>query len=167
MSGWQKAVQNVRNGLKLRKVLEQAAKDNRFFPDIKNKKTFCNQMALIYLDLLGYDINPVLWVDGNIYNTNTWRSFGKALENKVLQISPEEAQKRANRGIAVYVLSRAGEPRNHAAIVYPTFLPYNKEKGVKVSQAGGKCGIYWISKWQAWGDLWQHAGIKYFVLERK
>ena len=164
--GWKRAIRNLKRGLKLKAFLDKAVKDKKYFPNIKKKKTYCNQWCLVYLKLFGYDISSILWHDEEISNTNTWRSFGKAIENKVLQIDPIEAQKRANRGEMVYVLSRKGEPSNHAAIVYPTFLPYNKEKGVRISQTGGKPGTWWISEWQAWGDMWQHAGIKYFVLEK-
>ena len=165
--GIKRLVQNVNNGIKLKTFLDKAVLDKRFFPITQPKrKTFCNQFTLIYLALLGYDIDPVLWNDGIIDNTNTFRSFTKAIENKVLQITSEEAQKRANRGEAVYILSKLDEPYNHAAIAYPTFLPYNKRKGIKVAQAGGKCGIFWISDYWAWHTRWQHSGIHYFVLEK-
>lgn len=156
--------EEFKKGLKLKGILDKAVADERFFP--QGKDTYCNQFALTYLRKLGYNIDPVLW-DGDIYLTNTGRAFNKAITNKILQISPVEAQKRANKGGAVYVLSKISKPYNHAAIVCPTFLKYNKEKGVRVAQAGGVCGIFWISDWRAWGKQWQHGGIKYFVLERE
>ena len=167
MGKWQQAVENVRNGLRLKKFLDEAVKDKKFFPLTNPKrKTFCNQFALTCLKKLGYDIDPILWDDKKIENTNTFRSFTKAIENNVFQIDPEAAQKRANKGKAVYVLSKINEPTNHAAIVYPTFLKYNKGKGVRIAQAGGVNGVFWISDFYAWHLDWHHSGIKYFVLEK-
>jgi hypothetical protein len=142
-------------------------------------KTFCNVLARkfllgnfdyglydIYKDSgytwLNYDIQQVftdMSVTSALFGVNTTGAYRLAKnaveENRVKQLTPEEAQEKANNGTPIW-----GVYPGHEVIVYPDDNDYDSNLGPKVAQAGGVnfSGKY-ISHKYCWGEKWKDLDI--------
>lgn len=97
-----------------------------------------------------YGINP---------KTSKEMLIEAAIQGKIKELTPRQAQERANVGIFVMAVED-----NHAAVIYPDFdNAYDENRGPKIAQAGwyNISNIY-ISEYQSWGANWKGYDIHFF-----
>jgi hypothetical protein len=151
----------------LKKVYDRASSLPEYMA--QNGLTFCNVMVKdtidnrlhplwqgygFLIDDLPVDIQSVFPTSFNVlsYSIKTdWKKADRAYRlGKIERLNPEEAQREANKGFVVWVIS---ERWNHEALVYPDQNKYDKELGPLIVQAGGKgCnGKMYITDKRAFG----------------
>jgi hypothetical protein len=77
----------------------------------------------------------------------------------IRELTPFQAQQRANEGIPIWIIS---DKFTHEAIVCPDLEGYNPEYGVLMAQAGESNGIFHSRDARAFGDKYKDPDIKYY-----
>jgi len=145
----------------------------RDFLDMRSKNVGVRKGVTMggLIDFEDYDIrclNPNESIEKVIVSTPIPVAFENAIEavksGIIKELNAEEAQKLANEGIVVWIISV--EPR-HEAIVSPDLKNvYDEKKGPKIAQTGGKPGIMYISNSYAWGSNWKDYDIRFYVFPK-
>jgi hypothetical protein len=107
--------------------------------------TWCNEAANAVLVELGYNTKPILNPKG-IKWTNALSIYTNAIAvaasggADVHEVSPRQAQARANIGIPILAVAKNPNPKqsSHVGIVYPTNDEWNPKAGPLIGQAGAK-----------------------------
>ena len=173
--------------MKLRVTLEVYSniKEYKMIKYGKKKYTFCNIFARDILDnreymtyktwfgcfinAYAYDVSMIFPRPDSVLDvkisTAYWRAVYFAKTGKIKNLTPEQAQKRANAGTAIWIVS---ERYNHEALVCPDFSIFDSKRGVLVAQAGEYNGVFYISDPRAFGNRASDPEIKYYEFpERK
>ena len=107
--------------------------------------TWCNEAANAVLVELGYNTKPILNPKG-IKWTNALSMYMNSIAvaavggADVHEVSPRQAQARANIGIPILAAAKNPNPKqsSHVGIVYPTNDAWNPKAGPLIGQAGAK-----------------------------
>lgn len=142
-------------------------------------KTFCNILARDVLegenptafdtymgtliDDYRYDVSSVFERTVDILNITIPEAHRRArlaaALGKIKRLTPQIAQRRANAGVVIWIVSGK---YNHEAIVCPDLDKFMPERGPKIGQAGGANGIMYISDVRAWGRNHRDPEIEYY-----
>ena len=152
---------------------KEIAKDRIKYWKRKKRSTYCGQYGSDVMIRAGYDIEPLL-KGKNLWSINTTGQYENALDSvkkgDLIEITAEQAFYLAAIARPTIALSPRnmivnGKPYNHEAIIWAIMTKeYNPEKGPAISQQGwySLCPG-WMSSRVAWGKVWEHEMVKYFL----
>lgn len=139
----------------------------------RKKTTFCGQYTSDFFLQAGYDMSLIIGGKHfkNINTTGQYKNAVDAVKRKYLkEVSSQQAFYLACIARPVLVLSPKtmvvnDKPYNHAAVTWPVFWgKYNEKKGPAISQQGwSPLCPGWVSSKAAWGKVWTHEMVKYFL----
>jgi len=132
-------------------------------------KTYCNILVMRLLTYLGYFIKWMLDPLGIDYTTPKEMMDG-CIENMgktCKEVDAEKAQKLANVGEIVIIISAFGKAYHHVALVVADEKQYDENKGPLEVQAGWFNGMFYVSDTEAWGPEWKDPRVRYFHIFQK
>jgi hypothetical protein len=160
----------------MRAIQENNWKSGRFAR--KGRRTYCNRKFLQDALDFGCDISRIS-TGLSIYPTST-SIYYRVLKNNIWQVDARMAFYLAQYGVFVGAVTPTdlkinGKPYNHIAPIHPQYIDpcnpsmdsYDETTGPLVCQEGWFGGIFPISDRKAWGPVWKHERLIYFVLPLK
>jgi len=136
--------------------------DNREY--LKYKKWFG-----MFINEYAYDLSTIFPKTTDILitkiDTAYWRALYAKKKGWIKELTPYQAQKRANEGVPIWIVTNR---YTHEAIVCPDIIPYHSERGVLLAQAGESNGVFYARDARAFGNRYLDKEIKYYEFpERK